>query len=589
MKKTILFFIFLLLSVASVYAGPVDVVGQWVTQSSAEQGDVVEFSYLFNSFDTYTYTIELKNSNDGVLMTLEEGTRTGPSSGSILLDTDGLAIGVYTVLIIARTSDYTDTQNLDLSVIEPNVTLNNNPVIISEPVTTASINQQYVYDVDATDADGDVLSYSIVVINVDQFVSNNFDGIIDSVTGVITWIPSTEEEYSFTVMVTDGHGGVDEQRFNVLVNAEVPNEPYFTNVPGEVNLVYNEEYSFQFEAADPEGDAISFRLIDIEPGMSITSDGLFTWRAGTSNMGRHFEPTVQVTDGISSSYYLFKINVVSANSNELMPEFSSPVDNSGFYSNTEVRLEGRDKGIGTHYTWLILLNGVVEDHFMGELNVGSISIPYNFLQEGLYEILFRTSLGSVWSDVITHEVNIISNPNAHIQFVSYENHILTLEANVANHDAIASYDWEINGVEYSGPNVVIEFRSGVETVDVSLSVIDVRGTGFTDSEVYNLDDYIVEIDTEEVSKIKLNDLTYIKQGNDLHVFVNIRNIGNTDENVGLRINIESKVQYDSFRISKNDVLQRHLIFRNLEQGGHILNAEATVGSDKYTINRVARI
>jgi len=78
---------------------------------------------------------------------------------------------------------------------------NNAPVIISAPIETATVGNWYVYDVKATDADGDDLIYSF---------GNPLDipaGLrISETTGEISWRPNeiTPGVYEVVVDVYDG-------------------------------------------------------------------------------------------------------------------------------------------------------------------------------------------------------------------------------------------------------------------------------------------------------------------------------------------------------------------------------------------------
>lgn len=88
---------------------------------------------------------------------------------------------------------------------------NNPPVISSTPPTTATIGLTYTYDVNATDPDGDTLTYSL---------TNNPSGMtINSATGVIYWIPTELGDYNVTVEVSDGKL-TDTQTFTITVGTD---------------------------------------------------------------------------------------------------------------------------------------------------------------------------------------------------------------------------------------------------------------------------------------------------------------------------------------------------------------------------------
>ncbi|MCX7892735.1 MAG: Ig-like domain-containing protein, partial [Burkholderiales bacterium] len=69
----------------------------------------------------------------------------------------------------------------------------------------------FVYDADATDVDGDTLTFSLAEAP---------EGArIDPVTGLLTWLPEAPGVYRFVVRVHDGNGGVALQSFDVDVAA----------------------------------------------------------------------------------------------------------------------------------------------------------------------------------------------------------------------------------------------------------------------------------------------------------------------------------------------------------------------------------
>ena len=74
---------------------------------------------------------------------------------------------------------------------------NSSPIIESDPITTAKEGAAYTYDVEATDPNGDTLTYSLTV--------NPTGMIINSTTGVINWTPTESQigENEVVVEVSD--------------------------------------------------------------------------------------------------------------------------------------------------------------------------------------------------------------------------------------------------------------------------------------------------------------------------------------------------------------------------------------------------
>jgi len=86
---------------------------------------------------------------------------------------------------------------------------NSSPVIESTPATTTKEGAVYTYDVEATDPNGDTLTYSL---------TNSPTGMtINSTTGVITWTPAAAGSFDVTVEVSDGSKSAT-QSFTITVD-----------------------------------------------------------------------------------------------------------------------------------------------------------------------------------------------------------------------------------------------------------------------------------------------------------------------------------------------------------------------------------
>jgi hypothetical protein len=91
---------------------------------------------------------------------------------------------------------------------------NNAPAITSSPLERIVGGNAYTYDVNASDVDGDILSYSLATSPAGM--------AINSGTGVISWNTASADlgSHSVSVEVSDGKGGIDTQGFNLLVHSQ---------------------------------------------------------------------------------------------------------------------------------------------------------------------------------------------------------------------------------------------------------------------------------------------------------------------------------------------------------------------------------
>ncbi|MDX1528762.1 MAG: putative Ig domain-containing protein, partial [Gammaproteobacteria bacterium] len=127
---------------------------------------------------------------------------------------------------------------------------NRAPVIVSVPITQTGTGIEYVYQVEANDADGDPLSFTL---DVAPF------GMQIDVDGLITWTPTDADAGNnpVSVRVTDGQGGADTQSYNLLVIADSDNQaPVFTNVPPPLSAKSGLTYLYDPQVVDPDGDPL---------------------------------------------------------------------------------------------------------------------------------------------------------------------------------------------------------------------------------------------------------------------------------------------------------------------------------------------
>ncbi|HEY2411363.1 MAG TPA: FG-GAP-like repeat-containing protein [Pirellulaceae bacterium] len=92
------------------------------------------------------------------------------------------------------------------------------PTLTEIPTLEALVGQQFSYQIEASDADNDGLTYSLAggppTMSIDQ-------------TGKITWTPTADDlgTQQVTVRIDDGQGGTVEQSFTLVVRDNVPNRP----------------------------------------------------------------------------------------------------------------------------------------------------------------------------------------------------------------------------------------------------------------------------------------------------------------------------------------------------------------------------
>ena len=237
----------------------------------------------------YVHTIEADDPNVGdsvsfSLVTAPAGMTINHLSGRLDWLPTKEQEGTHSIVVkVGDIAGLEDTRSYSIIV-----NYNEVPVIISEPPAHVIARDTYQYAIEATDGDGDGLTYSII--------SGPAGLEVDALTGLITWVPTDEQAGTHLVeaKVDDGHGGSTVQQWNITVEpANYP--PEFTSVP-PTDAMVGQLYQYTPAATDPDGDALSFILVNAPEGMILDNTGALYWTPALSQAGAH-DIALEVSDG----------------------------------------------------------------------------------------------------------------------------------------------------------------------------------------------------------------------------------------------------------------------------------------------------
>jgi beta-glucanase (GH16 family) len=203
------------------------------------------------------------------------------------------AVGVFTWTPTAPgsytfTVEATDNGSPPLSTQQTvTVTVNAPPVLDLIGNKTVNVGTPLTFIAHASDPDGDQLSFALA--------NAPAGATIDPATGVFTWTPTAAQgpgNYTFTVQATDrGSPPLSDQQ---TITVRAVNAPPVLDPIGNFVLAEGATLTFAAHATDPDGDQLSFALINAPAGASINpATGAFTW---TPTAPGNSAFTVQVTD-----------------------------------------------------------------------------------------------------------------------------------------------------------------------------------------------------------------------------------------------------------------------------------------------------
>ena len=182
------------------------------------EGGSIDFNGDFISISPpMTLNIVLYDAQDNVIETFESGLIVSDTSyfPTYTIDSSIYSTpGNYELVLRGSDKSSVPAQAYDdwsLSLTVKAIPQNNAPQITSNPLTQVNEGEQYSYDVDATDADSDTLTYSLT--QGPSWLS------IDSVTGLVTGTSpavSSNTTYDIEVEVSDGEDS-DSQAYTLTV------------------------------------------------------------------------------------------------------------------------------------------------------------------------------------------------------------------------------------------------------------------------------------------------------------------------------------------------------------------------------------
>ncbi|HTY44170.1 MAG TPA: putative Ig domain-containing protein [Patescibacteria group bacterium] len=279
-------------------------------------GNSISFNADFGTVDRpMAITSKLFDSNDNVVYVFVDKSVSDYTFSNTysVTKTVYLSPGSYRILsTITDKSGYStgDTLSLTVNPVVNPPPVNHPPVITSVPVTQVNENTLYNYQMTATDADNDTLTYSLVT--APSWLS------INSATGLISGTsPSVNSDtnYDIQARVSDGTNSVTQEYTLTVLNVPSNNTSIVITSPPVTLTNEKLEYDYQVIASGGNGNALVYSLVTAPSWLSINSaTGFISGIAPVVNADTDYNVTVQVSDGtntVTQTYILTVRNVPS--------------------------------------------------------------------------------------------------------------------------------------------------------------------------------------------------------------------------------------------------------------------------------------
>jgi len=247
------------------------------------------------------------------------GMAIDADSGRIAWRPTSEQVGTHPVYV--RVTD--SRGGMDLQIYDLVVTSTNDPPAFrSTPLTTAATGQPYVYAAQATDPNGDVLTYTLDPASRARGLT------IAASTGQINWANPAAGDHLVTVTVSDGRGGQDVQIYFLTVD---PNSPPLISSNPPSPAIINQAYAYPIAYSDPNpGDTLTPSLdqASLDRGLEIVVNASVspaTWTLQwTPKLLGKFPVAITATDQAGASFtQSFTLPVIAQTMPSEPPRISS--------------------------------------------------------------------------------------------------------------------------------------------------------------------------------------------------------------------------------------------------------------------------
>ncbi len=232
---------------------------------------------------TYRHQVAATSPHLGDAVTFElstapDGATINPRTGQILWTPRWGQLGRFSIVVAARSLNGNAAQQSWTVDVTASTEPNQPPVIDSTPVTAATVDQYYRYDVRATDPEGQRIRYVLEGAPAGMR--------IDERTGTILWQPDTAPAAPVPVKVVaiDERNARAEQPFAIKVYATPNNAPTITSVPA-LAMTLGQSYEYAATATDTDGDALTFVWNALPAGAQVGPASTARWTPDASQLG----------------------------------------------------------------------------------------------------------------------------------------------------------------------------------------------------------------------------------------------------------------------------------------------------------------
>ena len=248
-------------------------------------GAAYSFTPAASDPDGGTLTFAITNKPSWANFSTATGQLTGTPAAA--------NVGTFAGIVISA-SDGSASASLPAFTITVGAAANRPPTISGTPATTATVGTAYSFTPTGSDPDGNTLTFSIA--NRPAWAT------FSATTGRLSGTPTAAGTFgNVAISVSDGSASASLAPFTITVNT-APNRPPTISGTPATSVLQGTAYSFQPTAADPDGNALTFSIVNRPAWASFdTATGRLSGTPGAANVGTTTGIAISVSDGTASA------------------------------------------------------------------------------------------------------------------------------------------------------------------------------------------------------------------------------------------------------------------------------------------------
>jgi hypothetical protein len=275
-----------------------------VPPAAAQAGKIYAFTPTASDADNDFLEFEITNKPGWAQFSVETGAMNGtPTEADV-----GTSADITITVTDGREKRAIGPFKITVASAATPTTPNTPPQVQGTPSDVADAGVLYSFQPTATDADGDVVTYSIS--NRPAWMT------FSTTTGLLRGTPTTSnvgDYLNIVISASDGKTTSSLPTFKIKVRGPQNAAPTITGTPG-TNVQVGQAYSFQPTGADPDGDKLTYSITNRPTWATFsTSTGRLSGTPATANVGTYSNIVIRVSDGrATASLAAFTLTVAAA-------------------------------------------------------------------------------------------------------------------------------------------------------------------------------------------------------------------------------------------------------------------------------------